>query len=292
MIPRRKFIKTGLIFCPWLVLPHDMVNSSSFLPIPTLDGDVYSWAYNRVIGQGSGVASTSIIAANNFAAKTKGTNVWNKLKRVQLYSGKDINALAAPLKNAWGNTLDGILTFGGVGYSESTGLTGTAASQHGIQTGLDLTTVASINDIHVSLYSRTTGNEAHSTQGVVTSGTSDFSLLIRYAADTTYFSCCSESQYTTATDTSGAGFYVGTRTATNSQKIYRNGVLIGTNTTPAGSLPSAGLAIHCQSASNVLNDGSARTLAFYSLGLGLDATDVANLYSAVQEFQTALGRQV
>jgi hypothetical protein len=258
----------------------------------TWDADVLDWI-SRVQGQGSDTNTNTRLSMNSFVQLTKSYTggLWDKLKRVGVYSGDSVGALKAPLKNTWGNVND---AFGPTDftYAESTGAAGVFASQIGINTGLNPSVVATINDIHISVYSRTAGNETGSAINVVSGGTSDLSLLPRFASDTSYCSICSESTYTTATDTSGQGLYVGSRTASNSQKLYRNASLIGTHTTPGGSLPNLTIFVHCQINSLSTTNGTGKYLAWYSVGLGLDATDVSNLYSAVQALQTALGRNV
>ena len=102
------------------------------------------------------------------------------------------------------------------------------------------------------------------------------------------------------TQTNPASFVVTSRTANNSLKSYTNGILKATNTTVNTSiyngLPQNKVFI---SALN-LNDGfttsivnySNKQCAFASIGDGLTDTEAANFYTAVQKFQTTLGRQV
>ena len=298
-LSRRKFIRnlaTGL-FVPTLM--DSALHASSGLGFWNITGSAFSWDadvldwISRVQGQGSDTSTNTRLAVNSFVLAVKSyTGLWTKLKRIGVYAGDDINAVKAPLKKDWGGTNDGVASFAGGDYSESTGLTGTAGSQKGIATGVVMSAVATINDIHVSFYSRTATQEAHTIVGTVDGGSQEIELLARYAANTSYFAACSNSQYATGADTSGAGWYLGSRTASNSQKLYRNGSLLGTNTTPAGTLPTTQMTFHCQNASNISGDGSSKALSFYSLGLGLDATDASNLYPLIQTLQTALSRQV
>ena len=74
--------------------------------------------------------------------------------------------------------------------------------------------------------------------------------------------------------------------STNGMRAYTNGVLRGTATNNSSGLPNATL---------ILANGyvpSPFECAFASIGDGLTDTEAANFYTAVQRFQTTLGRQV
>lgn len=93
------------------------------------------------------------------------------------------------------------------------------------------------------------------------------------------------------------GLFTISRTASNSYYAYRNGNVLGISNTfssGSGSRPSISLLITgsndpCNGQSPT---GIVRNYAFWSMGDGLNATEAANFYTAVQTFQTTLGRQV
>ena len=95
------------------------------------------------------------------------------------------------------------------------------------------------------------------------------------------------------TETTGLGLFTGVRTAINNGKVYRNGVLKVTNTTSATStnLPTFKTIIGAFNSGRI-ESYSNKQLAFASIGDGLTDTESANFYTAVQAFQTTLGRQV
>jgi len=75
------------------------------------------------------------------------------------------------------------------------------------------------------------------------------------------------------------------------QRMYVNGTSYGTPQISTGSYPNLPLFLFAN------NTGTAglfcnKRCAFATIGSGLDATDSANLYTAIQAFQTTLGRQV
>jgi hypothetical protein len=97
--------------------------------------------------------------------------------------------------------------------------------------------------------------------------------------------------YTTSTTNY---FLIGNRTANNINKIYENGILKSTNTiTTTKVLPSSRVLI------GALSDGNTNVIwydnlesTFASIGDGLTDTEATTFYTAVQKYQTSLGRQV
>lgn len=302
---RRDFVKSLVAGSAGLFVPSWAAGGASIIIAPprynsfgiAYDADVLDWVA-RVQGQGSDVSTGTKDAMNTCVTSIKTVSgLWDKLKRVGVFAGNGILALNAPLKNVWGSAVtDSINNFVSGDYAESGssgGLTGGGSKF--LNTKVNPVSVsASINDFHMSLYSRTTGNDAHSHFRAAVSGDAakDLSLLVRYASDTSYFSCASESTYSSGADTSGAGFYVGSRTASNSQVLYRNGSVINTHTSPGGSHPNFEIFLYCANVSGVATDFSAKNFCWYSIGLGLTSGDVSSLYTPVQTLQTYFARQV
>jgi hypothetical protein len=83
------------------------------------------------------------------------------------------------------------------------------------------------------------------------------------------------------------GFIVGSRVSSTSNKVYRNGSLLATNTgTNSGSWPARNVFFGSPDGSGV----SLMNSIFASISTGLTDTDVTNLYNAVNAMQTTLGR--
>lgn len=89
------------------------------------------------------------------------------------------------------------------------------------------------------------------------------------------------------------GLHAATAVATDTQHMYKNGVLNTsfTKTTPATAHPYA-LFIGAANVNGSPNYYSDTRHALSFIGSGLDATDNANFYTAVQAFQTTLSRNV
>ena len=90
------------------------------------------------------------------------------------------------------------------------------------------------------------------------------------------------------------GLYIGSRRSSTDAELYKNGSSVGTDTdsNAAATLSTHNIYICGGNVAGSLGIASARNLAFASIGTGLSDTDAANLYTAVQAYQTALGRNV
>ena len=91
------------------------------------------------------------------------------------------------------------------------------------------------------------------------------------------------------------GFYAGTRTSSTSNLMYRNKggtKTTATNTNSVSGLSYTGGATRYLTLTTAGRAGSERRIAFYSYGTGLTESELDNYYTAVQAFQTTLGRQV
>jgi hypothetical protein len=85
------------------------------------------------------------------------------------------------------------------------------------------------------------------------------------------------------------GFIIANRNSVNSNKIWRHGVLQGTNTvTETALLPNANITL-CNVNGNVSSGYVNTTLYFAYISQGLTDTEVSALHSAVQTFRVSLG---
>lgn len=90
-------------------------------------------------------------------------------------------------------------------------------------------------------------------------------------------------------------FWINSRTSLGAGgfKVYRNGISINTTTNAnVGSQPNVGTWIGGLNANGSLSQPTGHQVAFASMGAGLTGTQVSSYYTAVQTFQTTLGRQV
>jgi hypothetical protein len=88
-------------------------------------------------------------------------------------------------------------------------------------------------------------------------------------------------------------FFTGSRTNATMFKGYRNGSQIGIQTANETALaPNDVFILSSINGGGFIGQYSNKQCAFSSIGDGLSDTEAANLYTAVQNFQTTLNRQV
>jgi hypothetical protein len=96
----------------------------------------------------------------------------------------------------------------------------------------------------------------------------------------------------TGTQLPTQAFYLVSRTNSTTNKLFRNTSLI-TNITSTSSAPEAyNIYLGAANRNNSMWQPSSREQAFASIGDGLTDTETANFYTAVQAYQTTLGRAV
>jgi hypothetical protein len=94
------------------------------------------------------------------------------------------------------------------------------------------------------------------------------------------------------TTTASNGFIVNKRTTSNDMKTIRNNSLTLTNVSATTGLSTSPIYISAMNHGGTSELFSNRQTAFNFISDGLTDTEAANLYTAVQAFQTALSRQV
>lgn len=185
--------------------------------------------------------------------------------------------------------------------------TPTGAKPNGTNAYMDTTlniknVLPNTNNQHISFYSRTIGGVAgtYYTMGSLDVGTTLTSMMIRWTLssdiDSNYIYISDPWTAPTSapfTDTSTHGFYLGSRNSTNNVKSYRNGIKRSDYTsTPNAIAPNYNLYISARNYGGTANFFDYKQCAFATIGDGLTDAEAVALYTIVQQFQTALNRQV
>ena len=217
--------------------------------------------------------------------------LWSKMNAIYPFVGGTANTHKYNLKDP--RDLDAAfrLQFNG-GWTHSS----TGAKPNGIDgwanTYLKPNPVLPSTNAHMSFYSRT-NIQSGNTVDIGESPTSfTFYLSAHYSsgAGTPITNLYNGSAYLgpTASVPNTLGLFTSSRTGNTAWSVYRNSTALVDRTNPIVSYPTGNVVF----GRNQGHEYSAREFAFASLGQGLNATEVSNLYTAVQAFQTTLGRQV
>lgn len=236
--------------------------------------------------------NTQKTAVNKLVTDLKAYNIWTKMKAIYPFVGGTATSHKFNLKDP--RDLDAAyrLVFNGGWTHSSTGAlpNGTTAFA---DTKLKPYVVLSSNSEHLSYYSRTTSNGTEVEIGAE-SGISYYSIVEIRTAGTTY-SQIQGGGYISYSDSDSKGFYIGNRTTISNQNSWKNGIKKITGTNNSAGLVNSNIyigAFNNPRNINLITSYSTKESAFASIGDGLTDTEAANFYTAVQTYQTTLGRQV
>jgi hypothetical protein len=245
----------------------------------------------QVFLNAAGITSyTQANAVNTLVTDLKAAGVWSKMKAVYPFVGgsaashkfnlKDPRDLDAAYRlnfyGGWTHSSTGALPNGTTGYAN---------------TFLNPSQRLMINNSHLSFYSRTnTTVNGVSIGSYNTIFTAPNQLILKWT-DGNFYGAIDGNTTASFINGSSLGNYIASRTANNVLKAYKNNSLMVTNTTLSVVLNDRPLFIGAR------NEGVAmlydnKESAFASIGDGLTDSESTAFYTAVQKFQTALGRQV
>ena len=250
------------------------------------NGIFYPEAGNFIIAAGL-TDETQMKAINKLVWDLKVFNIWDKMKAIYPMVGQ------AGISSSFQFNLKDPSTFKGIFYGgwtfSSTGATPDGISAY-MDTNLNDNTSLNLNDVHFSVYLRTNSDGTKVDLGVFNNTIAGINIFTRLS-NLQYTRLHDEDTNTVAT-TDSRGFKLGIRNTSTTKNVFIN------NTKTAFTQNSVSKVV-----SNIylgaLNNTSVgatffsdRQNAFASIGDGLTDTDAANFYTAVQRFQTTLGRQV
>lgn len=239
--------------------------------------------------------STQRNAVNQLVVDLKAASLWTKMIAIYPFVGGTADTHKYNLKNP--QDTDGAFRIVWVGTvtHNANGITPNGTTGYGDTklTGASLT----IDNTHLSVYCRTIGTDQTRCEIGAQHNVNASSLVLRVRNNGFFDSIAYSTQVGDSTvsvaSTDGRGFFIGTRTSSTVLRIFKNGVTSATQTaTRSGSLPTIPLYVGARNFNSGINDPSNRNLAFVSVGSGLSDADAANFNTAVQAYQTALGRQV
>ena len=146
----------------------------------------------------------------------------------------------------------------------------------------------SLNNEHLSYYSRTNSNGTEVEIGAQSGPTS----LLEIRTSGTTYSIINSSVYLTYSDANSLGFYKANRTASNVTNAWKNGTKLVASSNASSSLVNNEIYLGAFNNGGSISFYSTKQCALASIGLGLSDSEAANFYTAVQAFNTTLSRQV
>jgi hypothetical protein len=239
--------------------------------------------------------TTQKSAVNILVLSLKSANIWTKMKALYPVVGGVASAHAVNLKQP--GTYN--LSFATGWTHSSTGMTPNGATY--ANTFLTPSTVLGVNSASMSYYSITNSaivNEV--AMGVLngSTGGSGLNLVIRRDTNLNSFRATeigASNGLINSTSTDSRGLTSGSIISATSRKLYKNGILLATNSSNYNWDRSSNNIIlgAAYNTSTFLADFfTNKQCAFASIGDGLTDAETFSFYTAVQTYQTTLGRQV
>ena len=224
-------------------------------------------------------------AVNTLVTDLKIYNLWDKMKAIYPFVGQ------AGVSSSFEVNLKDVNTFRGTFTTTGWTFSNTGATPDGINaymnTGLNANIQLDVNSSHLSYYARNLNTSA------------GFNVFMGIGS-TTCFMQGSNNNVINARQASSAnsslsdtpvGFLIGNKQNSTTQQSYKNNLKETlTVTTTLFSTTLQNIFVGNYNTDGVFGTNS--ECAFSSIGDGLTDTESANLYTAVQRFQTTLGRQV
>jgi hypothetical protein len=239
--------------------------------------------------------STQKSAVNQLVLNLKSYGLWTKMYAIYPIVGGSATTHKFNLKNPLNTDASYRLVFNGGWVHSSTGILGNGTNTFA-NTFLGMNVLPQ-NNAHLSFYSRTNSNGNYIDIGNYYTTISFNSVMLSRSGgnfvtrlNTSGFSDASTS------NSNSQGFYQAIRNNSTQISTKKNGnaaITFSNNSASAGGFTFPYYLGNAQYNGSVLSGYySNREYAFFSLGEGLTTTESGNFYTAVQTYQTTLGRQV
>lgn len=256
---------------------------------------------NRVIANSGSVSLSTLRAVSAFCRSIDAAGIRDRFIRLNLFAGTGLNACLVPLYRGQsrtgsqvGNATDTNSNFVSGDYVE----TGASGGLLGNGTNKQLTPGLTPNDVgadvgHVSAYIPT---ETATTQGRII-GAGTVSPGAMYSLQRSSGASNIQGVYGDAgravVSVGQSGHYIVTRESNTSVALYENGLQQPVNTLSATSVSSTfGILVFARNFGGSVTDRWASRILCYSLGGPMTNAQASSYYTAIQAFQTALGRNV
>lgn len=229
--------------------------------------------------------ATQKTAINTLVVSLKTDGIWSKMKAIYPFVGGTATSHKFNLKNPLDTNAAFRLVFSGGITHSSNGVTGNGTNGFA-DTFLNDQTDLSIDNKHISIYQRNVlSTTSGSSMGIANSNR----FYLNFSGSN--YSTLGMNQSPFAIQTPQQGMFIMSKIIPNEFKYYQNALTAVTKTGTNNPQNFKHFILACNNGGSGF-DYSLANIAFASLGTGLSVTDVANLRTNVQAFQTSLGRQI
>ena len=253
---------------------------------PSVDADAQAF-----ITAASITDATQQSAINQLVVDLKGYGIWIKMKALYPFVGGTASTHKFNLKDP--RDLDAAfrIVFNGGWTHNSNGVTPNGTNAYA-DTKLNDNSTMTLNNAHISIYSRTNSDGLFCDMGVTQNvPTTETNIFAKYSNG--FYPRIQDSNSGISNTISSLGLFISNRVASNQIRAFQNNVLKTISATSTGVKANRNFYLGAlSSAASNASLYSNRNYAFASIGDGLSDTEAANFYTAVQSFQTTLSRNV
>lgn len=245
-----------------------------------------AWAFLDAAGIRSSRQQRAII---ELVRGLKHAQLWSKMKAIYPFVGGTATTHKFNLKDPRDADAAFRLTFNGGWTHASTGALPNGTNAYA-DTWLNEATSLTINNTHISIYSRSNVDGLRCDMGVLTDSTIESCIFSKY--NNVFYPRIQATNNGIANTTNSLGLFISNRTSSSQIRAFQNTDL---KTITNNSIARSNYRFYI--GSHNFGDGtgnlfSNRELAFSTIGDGLTDADATALYAIVQRFQTTLGRNV
>ena len=251
---------------------------------------------NAFIAAAAITDTTQKAAIDKLVVDLKGYGIWTKMKAIYPFIGGTAAQHKFNLRSPLDTDAAFRLVFNGGWTHSSTGALPNGTNAYA-DTKLNTLSNLTKTSAHISTYLRNNPTATNSYDiGNSSDGFGNFDttlIISRYGSNTAYFQMAETfSAAGSIASTDSIGFWNNTTNGSVTKRFFKNGSLIKTADAATGTFANNALYFAACNTNNVANFFSNKQTAFGSIGDGLTDTEAANYYTAVQTFQTTLGRNV
>lgn len=240
----------------------------------------------------TGISGTNATATNKLVLDLKSANIWTKMKAVYPLVGGTATSHKFNLLNPSDTNGAYRLVFAGGLTHSSNGILGGGVNGWA-NTFLIPSTSLTLNNNHISCNIYTDSISA-STQSHISANQSATAInqlsSLGTTSEVSYNGSATASISKTVTSTTHKGFWCGSRLSTTSHNLIDpTGTITANTTTVTSTLPTLTVGLLCRRAAST-DQYSSFGYSFFSIGDGLTTTELTAFKTAVNNFNTTLGR--
>lgn len=246
----------------------------------------------------TGITGTDATAINTLVVDLKSYSIWNKFYSIYPFVGGTATTCKYNLKDPQDTNAAFRLTFGNPGnfIFNNMGVSGSGTQNTYANTNMIWEDLPSYTQYPMAtIYMNNTKfNQAYDF-GVFNTAFNprpDFQGIISYGNNTAYVETDSNQGFLTYNHGGTNGLFAWGQNAVNGRYININGTNVATAAAGTFLAPDLNMFLWAINVAGVIQDPSPRRYAFAGFGDNFSSTDLANLYTVVQTYNTTLGRQV